>query len=288
MKKKTKWIIITVVVVVVGFWGARLVDKALTPAIGLLEIDGVISQSMEYLETIKEYEDDDQVKAVIIRLDSPGGRVGPSQEIYGALGRLKQTKPVIASLASLGASGAYYIACAADTIFALPGTVTGSIGVVMEFIDVSEGLQKLGVKGQSITSGKMKDAGTPFRPMKDDEYAYFKSLAADIHDQFVEAVSISRSIPESKVREYSDGRVFSGKQALALGLIDKLGGFDESLEDAKQRAGLTGRVRIVRPKKNVSLLESMKQLIASYSPLPLGQSIGIGHGRLIRIEYSMP
>ena len=178
------------------------------PAIGIIEVDGIITESMPYLDTIKQFSDDDNIKAVVVRLDSPGGKVGPSQEIYSALLKLKKKKPVVASFGALGASGAYYIACAADTIYALPGTMTGSIGVIMEFFDASEGLKRLGVTPNSITAGTLKDAGSPFKPMSAREKDYFKALVDDVHLQFIEAVCLRQEA------ENGDGTATRGRQGV--------------------------------------------------------------------------
>jgi len=287
MKKKTKRIIIIILIGIGLIAGIRSVIKNMTPAIGILEIDTPILSSLDYLETIREFEEDTGIKAVIVRLDSPGGRVGPSQEIYEALLRLKQVKPVIASMASIGASGAYYIACAADTIYALPGTMTGSIGVILEFVDVTEGLEKLGVSAHSITGGTLKDAGTPFRHMSEKERSYFEALAKDVHEQFMEAVSLSRNLPEDKVIEYADGRVYTGRQALAIGLIDKLGGLDQAIEEAKERAGIEEKPRIIRPEQPSGILQGLKQLMQTYMPVQIRSNSGTLAGGYLRLEYSI-
>ena len=287
MKKKTKRIIIIILIGIGLIAGIRSVIKNMTPAIGILEIDAPILSSLDYLETIREFEEDTGIKAVIVRLDSPGGRVGPSQEIYEALLRLKQVKPVIASMASIGASGAYYIACAADTIYALPGTMTGSIGVILEFVDVTEGLEKLGVSAHSITGGTLKDAGTPFRHMSEKERSYFEALAKDVHEQFMEAVSLSRNLPEDKVIEYADGRVYTGRQALAIGLIDKLGGLDQAIEEAKERAGIEEKPRIIRPEQPSGILQGLKQLMQTYMPVQIRSNSGTLAGGYLRLEYSI-
>src|SRR5512137_2852653 len=200
MKKKTKWILFIVIVAGAIAWGADALKTSLLPAVGLLEVDGVITESLPYLDAIKQFEEDKDIKAVVVRLDSPGGKVGPSQEIYSALLRLKKTKPVVASLGSIGASGAYYIACSANTIYALSGTMTGSIGVIAEFFDASEGLKKLGIKPNNITAGTLKDAGSPFKSMTGTERAYFQALLQDVHEQFIEAVSESRKLKLDTVR----------------------------------------------------------------------------------------
>jgi len=287
MKKKTKRIIIIILIGIGLIAGIRSVIKNMTPAIGILEIDAPILSSLDYLDTIREFEEDAGIKAVIVRIDSPGGRVGPSQEVYEALLRLKQVKPVIASMASIGASGAYYIACAADTIYALPGTMTGSIGVILEFVDVTEGLEKLGVSAHSITGGTLKDAGTPFRHMSEKERSYFEALAKDVHEQFMEAVSVSRNLPEDKVIEYADGRVYTGRQALAIGLIDKLGGLDQAIEEAKERAGIEEKPRIIRPEEPSGILEGLKQLIQTYIPVQIRSNSGTLAGGYLRLEYSI-
>ncbi len=287
MKKKTKRIIIIILIGIGLIAGIRSVIKNMTPAIGILEIDAPILSSLDYLDTIREFEEDAGIKAVIVRIDSPGGRVGPSQEVYEALLRLKEFKPVIASMASIGASGAYYIACAADTIYAMPGTMTGSIGVILEFVDVTEGLEKLGVSAHSITGGTLKDAGTPFRHMSEKERSYFEALAKDVHEQFMEAVSLSRNLPEDKVIEYADGRVYTGRQALAIGLIDKLGGLDQAIEEAKERAGIEEKPRIIRPEQPSGILQGLKQLMQTYMPVQIRSNSGTLAGGYLRLEYSI-
>ncbi len=285
MKRRTKIICFILFLIILLAWGGKQLQETLKPAIGILEIDGGIVSSEPYLETIREYEEDDAVKAILIRVDSPGGVVGPSQEVYAALLRLKGKKPLIASLGAVGASGAYYIACAADTIYALPGTMTGSIGVLLEFLDVSEGLSKLGIKAGSITSGTLKDAGTPFRPMTHEERSYFMEITKDVHEQFLEAVAKSRHIPIENLRKYADGRVFTGRQAQKLGLIDKIGGYDNALQDAKRRAGITGEPRILRPKEPIGIFETLGRFLDSSYPISLE-----GKGRTMRsvnLKYSV-
>ncbi|MBN2298917.1 MAG: signal peptide peptidase SppA [Deltaproteobacteria bacterium] len=287
MKKTTKRLIIIILICIGLIAGIRAVMENMTPAIGILEVDGPILGSLDYLDIIKGFEEDTRIKAVIVRLDSPGGRVGPSQEVYEALLRLKEVKPVIASMASISASGAYYIACAADTIYALPGTLTGSIGVILEFVDVSDGLEKLGVSAHSITGGTLKDAGTPFRHMSEKERQYFEALARDVHEQFMEAVSEGRGLSEEKVMEYADGRVYTGRQALAIGLIDKLGGLDQAIEEASERAGLEEKPRIIRPKEPSGILEGLKRLVQTYMPIQIRSNSGTLSGGYLRLEYSI-
>lgn len=260
------------------------------PAVGILEINGIITESLPYLDTIKQFEQDDKIKAVVVRLDSPGGKVGPSQEVYGALLRLKKKKPLLASLGSLGASGAYYIACAADTVYALPGTMTGSIGVIMEMFDASEGLKRIGVTPNSITAGTLKDAGSPFKPMSEQERAYFKDLVDDVHSQFIEAVSSGRNMEVDAVRRLADGRVFTGRQAKGAGLVDRLGGLDEAVEDARKKAHIEGEPRIIRSEGTRGVWDAIRRIIPwDTRPFPFrgDPSEGLGMGRQVRLDYSI-
>ncbi len=287
MKKRAKIAILVVFIAVAACWIGYTYSREMKPAIGILEVDGAIMGSEVYLERLKAFKEDDTIKAVIVRINSPGGVVGPAQEVYEEILKLKKEKPVIASMSALGASGAYYIACACDVIYTMPGTMTGSIGVIMEFIDVSSGLTKLGITAGSITSGKMKDAGTPFRPMTPEEREYFLAVVNDVQDQFVEAVSKSRKIPAEKVRSFADGRIYTGRQALKLGLVDKIGGLEDAIEMAKTRARITDEPRIIKPKKEKGLFESLGRLLdgsASGGSSPIGEMI---KGRNIRLSYSM-
>ena len=285
MKKRRNIIVISLITILIAAWGGKTYVEQRKPAIGLLEIEGDIAGSMDYLETIQDFEDDEAIKAVLIRIDSPGGIVGPTQEIYQRVLKLKGKKPVVISMGALGASGAYYIACAADMIYCLPGTLTGSIGIMMEFMDVSEGIAKLGIKAGSITSGNLKDAGTPFRPMSEAERAYFRDVIEDSHAQFVEAVAKGRHLPQEQVRVLASGRIYTGRQAKKLGLIDRLGGYDDALDEAKRRAGIKGKPRIVKPSQPTGFYELVGRYLDSYAPRSL--KAGIGLARSVRLEYRM-
>ena len=290
MKRRTKWILSLLIALVAVGWGVDAVRTSMKPAVGILEINGIITESLPYLDTIKQFEQDDKIKAVVVRLDSPGGKVGPSQEVYGALLRLKKKKPLLASLGSLGASGAYYIACATDTVYALPGTMTGSIGVIMEMFDASEGLKRIGVTPNSITAGTLKDAGSPFKPMSEQERAYFKDLVDDVHSQFVEAVSSGRNMEVDAVRRLADGRVFTGRQAKGAGLVDRLGGLDEAVEDARKKAHIEGEPRIIRSEGTRGVWDAIRRIIPwDTRPFPFrgDPSEGLGMGRQVRLDYSI-
>jgi len=217
--------------------------------IGVIPIHGVIRNSDTIIEQLINFRNDKKIKAIILRINSPGGGVAPSQEIYCETRRTTQKKKVIASLGSLAASGGYYIASAADKIIANPGTLTGSIGVLMEFVRIEELLNKIGIEMQVIKSGEFKDIGSPNRKMTDRERELLESLSKDIRDQFVTAVSIGRNMPREKVLEIADARIFSGRQAKMLGLVDGLGNFRDAVNLAKRMANIKGEVKLVYPEE---------------------------------------
>lgn len=220
-----------------------------TNKIGVVPINGIIRDADTIIEQIIAFRNDKQIKAIILRIDSPGGGVGPSQEIYTETRRTSRTKNVVASLGSVAASGGYYVASAADSIVANPGTLTGSIGVLMEFVRVEELLKKIGIEMRVIKSGEFKDIGSPNRKMTHEEKEMLLTLLEDIRNQFVTAVSQGRNLPEDKVLELADGRIFSGKQAKGLGLVDSLGNFRDAVSVAKRLAHIKGEVKLVYPEK---------------------------------------
>ena len=228
---------------------------SLSNKIGVIPINGVIRDADAITEQLIAFRDDKQIKAIILRINSPGGGVGPSQEIYSETRRTTKTKKVVASLGSVAASGGYYVASAADSVVANPGTLTGSIGVLMEFVRFEELLKKIGVEMQVIKSGEFKDIGSPNRKMTKEEREILTRLLQDIQNQFVTAVSQGRNMPEEKVLELADGRVFSGREAKRLGLVDSLGNFQDAVNVAKRMAHIRGKVKLVYPvKKRRSLL----------------------------------
>ncbi len=215
--------------------------------IGVIEILGPIMSSADLNKNIIDFRDNKSIKAVILRIDSPGGAVGPSQEIYNEVIKLQMKKPVIVSMASVAASGGYYIAAPAKRLFANPGTITGSIGVIMSFPNYEGLMEKVGVSSVVIKSGKFKDIGSASRPFSDDERKLMQSLIDDVHSQFVEAVSLGREMPAEKVLSLSDGRIFSGRQALKVGLIDELGGFQDAVDYTAKLAGLDEDPNLIYP-----------------------------------------
>jgi protease IV len=221
--------------------------------IAVVEIEGMISESKELMQNIIKFKEDDSVKGVVLRINSPGGAVGPTQEIYREVVKLKDKKPVYVSMGSLCASGGYYIAAAGQKLYANPSTVTGSIGVVMQLTMLQHLIEKLGIEMRTIKAGEYKDAGTPFRQMTKEERAYFNRLVENIHNQFIQDVSESRKMDLEKIRKLSDGRVFTGTQAKELGLVDSIGNFYDTVADFQKTLGIEGKPTLVYARKPFSL-----------------------------------
>lgn len=214
--------------------------------VAVVPIEGEIRRSDDFVETVADLEKDDGVAAVVVRIDSPGGAVAPSQEMFDAVRHLAGVKPVVASLGSVAASGGYYVAAASDAIVASPGTLTGSIGVVMSLTNVTGLLAKLGVETDILKAGARKDMGSPFRPLTAEDRALFQQILDEVHTQFIDAVARGRRMDPAALRKLADGRVFTGQQAKAAGLVDELGGLDEAVRLAAARAGLTGDPEVER------------------------------------------
>jgi len=226
--------------------------------VAVLDLEGVIFDSKEFTDQLKEYGNRSAVKAVVLRVNSPGGGVAASQEIYEAVKKVRTEgkKKVVVSMSSVGASGAYYVACAADKIFANPGTITGSIGVIAEWYNYGELLEWAKLKSVVFKSGDLKDAGSPTRPLTEKEKAYFQSLINNMFNQFVTAVATSRHMDEGIVRKLADGRVFTGQEARTNGLVDELGTLQDAIAAAAKMSGISGEPRLVTPpKKKLSVLD---------------------------------
>ncbi|MET0152462.1 MAG: signal peptide peptidase SppA [Candidatus Binatia bacterium] len=219
-------------------------------AVAVVTVQGVIEDASDIVRSLDRLAENDGVRAVVLRVDSPGGGVAPSQEIYGAVERVRERKPVVASLGSVAASGGYYVASACDSIVANPGTLTGSIGVIMETGNMTELLKKLGVQGVVVKAGKFKDIGSPLREMTDEERRFLEGLLANVHAQFIAAVAKGRKLSEDQVRPLADGRIYSGQQALDLHLVDELGGLRDAVELAATRAGIHGEPRWIEIEKH--------------------------------------
>lgn len=220
--------------------------------VGVVPIEGVISDSTEITGYIDEFAKDNSIVAVVIRIDSPGGGVAASQEIYDAIVALKEKKKVVVSMGSIAASGGLLIACAGDKIVANPGTITGSISAIMQFANVEDLLSKVGVKASVIKSGPYKDIGSPVREMTPEERVIIQELVDDIYDQFVEVIVRDRQLKRQQVEAIADGRVFSGRKAKAYGLVDELGDMSRAARLASSLAGKDGTYDLVYPKKKKS------------------------------------
>jgi protease IV len=217
--------------------------------VGIVEVKGLIVDGTETIRQLRVLKKDKRVKAVVVRVDSPGGVVGPSQEISAQIADLAKVKKVVVSMGSVAASGGYYISAPATVIFANPGTITGSIGVLMKFSNIEGLMGKVGMKAFTIKTGKFKDVGSPARPMKPEERAMLQGVIDSTHQQFVRTVAEGRKLPVATVAAIADGRIFSGEQALALKLVDRLGTLQDAVEEAARLGGVKGEPELIRPPK---------------------------------------
>jgi protease-4 len=258
--------------------------------IAILEIDGIISDDRELLETLREFRDDRSVRGFVVSINSPGGVVAPSQSIYAALRELREEddRPVIASIRGIGASGGYYVALGADSIFAMPGSITGSIGVIMEFPDASELMSKVGVRMQTVQSAEHKDVGSLFRPLNEGDRAILDTLVQDVYQQFVTVVASERRLPASEVTRLADGRILSGRQALQNRLIDRLGSTEDAVAAAGRMADLGDEPRTVRPPEKRFRLRDLLLGRASSTEAVWRRLYGAERERGASIRYQLP
>ena len=225
-------------------------------SVGVIEIEGPIADARKTIEDLRTFRENEDIRAIVVRIDSPGGAVGPSQEIYREIRKTIKTKKVVASMGAVAASGGYYIACAADGIVANPGTITGSIGVIMGYTNFRELLDKIGMVPVVIKSGPYKDTGSPTREMRADERELLEAVTHGIHEQFVSAIAEGRGMDRDLVAAAADGRIYTGEQAKERGLIDRLGNFEDALDWAGELGGIEGNVVPVYVRKDkLSLLQ---------------------------------
>jgi protease-4 len=227
--------------------------------IGVIEISGIILESESVLENLKKFRERKDIKAVVLRINSPGGGVAPSQEIYQAVKRFSKKKKIIASLGSVAASGGYYIASAADKIITNPGTITGSIGVIMEYTNLEEVMDKIGISPVVIKSGKFKDTGSPTRSLRQEEKEFLQDFVDKIHNQFVTDVALGRKIDKEKLVKYADGRIISGADAVSYGLADMTGNFEDALDFTARQAGIKNNnyTLVYPPKEKLSFIKEI-------------------------------
>ncbi len=237
----------SVVLSLLSFFALDQSEIGFGEKVGVIELNGVIADSRQILEQLKDFRDNDSVKSIVIRIDSPGGAVGPSQEIYREIRKTIEVKKVIASLGSIAASGGYYIAAAADGIVANPGTITGSIGVILGYTNFEALFEKIGLSPVVIKSGEYKDIASPVRKMTETERTLLQEFSDNVHTQFIEDVAQGRQIESTQVREIADGRIFSGEKAKELGLVDRLGNLEDAIDWAGRLGGIKGEIVAVYP-----------------------------------------
>ena len=233
----------------------------LSKRVGLVEIIGDIESSENVVDQLEHMRLDSSVRAVVLRLDSPGGGVAASQEIYEAVRKVRDAdKPVVASMGGVAASGAYYIACAADSIMSNPGTLTGSIGVIMSFPNTEELFRKVGVRFEVVKTGKFKDIGSLSRPMTPEERQLLQETLSSVYEQFVSAIAEGRGLDRRDILPYADGRIFSGDQAHDLGFVDRLGDLNDAIQLAATMADIKGRPVVVRKvRRRMSLIDLFQE-----------------------------
>ncbi|MEW6184456.1 MAG: signal peptide peptidase SppA [Thermodesulfobacteriota bacterium] len=257
-----------------GFFLGKDFDSPLSSRIAVVPIRGMIADSKGAVDLLKKYRKDPKVKAIILRIDSPGGGTAASQEIYREVQRTVSKKKVVASMGNVAASGGYYVALAADKIVANPATLTGSIGVIMELSNIKELLKKIGVNREAVKSGPYKDIGSPVREIKPEERRLLEEVIKNVHQQFIEVVMKGRQLSREKVEAIADGRIFTGQQAKDLGLVDELGSFEDAVDLTKKMVGLSGEVKVIYPeKKRISVWDFLFSALSEEikASLPLNQ-----------------
>lgn len=258
MSKKMLMIISAVVIVLGGlFVVSMLIARVLlgdadvkiagNRGVGLVEVRGMILDSRETVRQLRYFLKQDEIRAVVLRVDSPGGVVAPSQEICEEVRKFAARKKIIVSMGSLAASGGYYVSAPATLIYANPGTLTASIGVILKLSNIETLMDRIGIKSHTLKTGKYKDSGSPLRKLSEDDRAMLQSVIDSTHEQFVRAVASGRKLPVQQVRRIADGRILSGEQALALKLVDRLGTLQDAIEEAGRLSGIEGEPEVVLP-----------------------------------------
>jgi protease IV len=227
---------------------------SLQERVGVVEIKGLLTDSATVIKQLDRYQDDDSIKAIVIRINSPGGAVGPSQEILREVVKVRAKKKIVASLGTVAASGGYYIASGADLIMANRGTATGSVGVIMQFANVEGLTKKVGLDFFNLKAGRYKDVGSPFRAMTPEDQAYLQGFIDNIYNQFINDVAQNRKIPLDRMKTLAEGRLYTGEEAKEAGLVDEFGNLPDAIDKAGRLAGIKGKVKAVYPEKEGSSL----------------------------------
>jgi protease-4 len=261
--------VLTTFVLEADRWGG---DK-----VAVVRIEGVILDSKETIEDLRRHRDNPGIKAIVLRIDSPGGGVVPSQEIYAEVRKTRADGKVklVTSMGNVAASGGYYIAAATDKIVANPGTLTGSIGVIMELANIKSLMEKVGVESIVIKSGRHKDIASPFRTMSEEDRRILQGVLDDVHDQFIQAVAAGRGIEFEQVRELADGRIFTGRQAKKIRLVDELGDLQDAIKLAARMVGITGEPQVVETKKRFSIRDLLDDMFSGKIALLMPSSINL-------------
>ncbi|MDD2853258.1 MAG: signal peptide peptidase SppA [Desulfuromonadaceae bacterium] len=255
---------------IIGEDGATPMSKE---GVGLIEVKGMILDSKETIRQLRYFLKQDAVRAVVLRVDSPGGIVAPSQEIYAEVKKFAAKKKIIVSMGSLAASGGYYISAPATTIYANPGTITASIGVILKLSNIETLMDKIGIKSYTLKTGKYKDSGSPVRELSAEDRAMLQSVIDNTHEQFVRAVAEGRKLPIDDVRKIADGRILSGEQAKEHKLVDRLGTLQDAIEEAGRIAGIAGEPELqLPPKKKVNYLDLFAEGAEGAINGPLGRA----------------
>ena len=276
-------VLVTAVALLLAVRGAnRGTEFGFGDRIQIVDIEGTLVDSAAIIDQLKRYEDSSSVPAILLNINSPGGGVAPSQEIYAEVQRLREDhgKVVVAYMSTVGASGAYYIACAADQIIANPGTLVGSIGVIAEWLNYDDLLEWARLTNVVFKSGEYKDVPSPTRDLTPEEQAYYQALIDDVFNQFIEAVATGRGMEVDQVRGFADGRVFTGRSALELGMIDGTGNFQDAVDLTAELAGIPGTPRLLEPPEpRLTLIDLITGDISAW--LPFGQ----GAGSRVQFQY---
>jgi protease IV len=255
---------------IIGTGDASLTSKE---GVGLIEVKGMILDSKETIRQLRYFLKQSAVKAVVLRVDSPGGIVAPSQEIYSEVKKFAARKKIIVSMGSLAASGGYYISAPATMIYANPGTITASIGVILKLSNIESLMDKIGIKSYTLKTGKYKDSGSPLRQFSAEDRAMLQSVIDNTHEQFVRAVAEGRKLPIEDVRKIADGRILSGEQAREHKLVDRLGTLQDAIEEAGRLAGISGEPELLLPpKKKVNYLDLLVEGTEGTFNGPLGRA----------------
>ena len=262
---------------------SRFSDFFESSKIGVVTLEGELTSADDTLKDLRKFQKKSSVKAVVVRINSPGGAVAPAQEIYREIQKTKKKKPVVASMQTMGTSAAYYIASSADKIVCSAGTITGSIGVIMMLADLEKIMDRVGLNVKIIKAGKYKDIGSMFRPLTDEEHKILENFAVEIHEQFIHDVARARkgSIDEKELRSIADGRFFTGEKAKQMGLVDTLGNFYDAVKIACELAGIKGEPELIYPKKK---WENYLDLLMESTSNALGKVFNAAKVGLPRLE----